>query len=151
MRKRHVLVGATVVLLAGLMISPFALFAGAIWLSDRTHRFGPYDPRYWLLVRGTSIDRLGVLAPEHGSISYAARGQDGNSPARVHVTYTTRMEPGQVIDAYHSRCQALRLQARSHAPDAARLECSAVDGDEIGIAAQRRGGITEVSLGGWVF
>jgi hypothetical protein len=151
MGSRHLVLGVTMILLLGLVVSPFAIFAGAIWLSDRTHEFGPYDPRYFLLVSGTAVGRLGVLAPEHGSISYAARGQDGNSPAHAYVTFKTQLEPAQVIEAYRSRCHALRLMTKDHAAAAARLECNGSAGDEIGIDAERRGSVTDVSLGGWVF
>lgn len=150
MSNRHVAIGA-IVIIAGLFAVPFALIGGAIWLSDRTHRFGPYDVRYFLLVYGTTVGRLGVLAPEAGSIAYAARGQDGNSPARVHVTFKTRLEPAQVIDTYRSRCRALLLVTKEDASDVARLECDGSQGDEIGLSAARRGSITEVTLGGWVF
>jgi len=152
MRNRHVAFGATIILIAGLIIFPFTLVAGAIWLSDHTHEFGPYDPRYFLLVSGTTVDRLGLLAPERGSITYTARGQDGNSPAHVHVTFKTKEEPTRVIDAYRSRCHALHLETKDDDASAvARLECNGSKGDEIGIATERRGSVTEASLGGWVF
>lgn len=149
-RNRHIALGA-VLLFALLFLIPFAAVGFAIWLSGQTHRFGPYDLRYVLLVHGTSVGRLGVLAPESGTIAYAARGQDGNSPARVHVTFRTKTEPSRVIDAYRSRCRALRLETKEAPSGGDRLECNGPQGDEIGVSATRRGDLTEVTLGGWVF
>ena len=126
---------------------PFIMFVSAIWLSDRTHEFGSYDPRYFLLVHGTAIDRLGVIAPQPGSIGYAARGRDGNSPAYVAVDFTTKIAPAIVIETYRSRCHAMRLSTTAASPGVPSLRC----GDEIGISASMRGNVTSVRLGGWVF
>lgn len=144
---------ATVALtgLVALVASPFLLLAGAFWLSDHTHEFGPYDPRVLLLVRGTTVDRLGLIRAQRGSIAYAARGQDGTSPARVHVTFTTPEEPSRVIETYRQRCQNAGLVPKDNIDASGRLECDGLAGDEIGITAERRGPLTHVTLGGWVF
>ena len=37
MRNHHVAFGAAVILIAGLIVLPFALVVGAVWLSDHSH------------------------------------------------------------------------------------------------------------------
>lgn len=152
-RNRKLTFGAAIILVAGIAILPFALVGFALWLSDHTHRFGLYDLRYLLLVNGTTVGRLGMQAPERGSIAYAARGRDGNSPAHAHVTFKTKMSPAQVVDTYRSRCRALHLDVKDDPTDLAKLECTGPNGDEIGITAQRADtdASTTVHLGGWVF
>lgn len=147
MRDRFIAFGIAL----ALIVLPVALVACAIWLSDHTHEFGPFDPRYFLLVSRTTVDRLDLLAPVAGSIVYAARGRDGNSPASVQLTFKTQQPPEHVIDTYRARCHALRLVTKMQEGAVARIECSSRQGDEIGITEERHGTLTEVRVGGWVF
>jgi len=52
----------------------FVLIGTAVWLSDHTHRFGPYDVRYLLLIHGTRVGDLGLVEPIAGTVEYTGQG-----------------------------------------------------------------------------
>jgi hypothetical protein len=147
-------VGRFLVLLAYVLAVPagFAsLMILSLWLSDSTHEFGPWDPRYLLLVHGTEIERLGLIQPLDGSVRYSATGLDGNSPAHVFVSYSSRVSPEQLIEAYSMRCGAIGLTAHKslRTDDDQTLLCDG-KGGEIGIRTIRSKELTHVTMGGWL-
>lgn len=146
---RFLIVAAYLAIIPAMVLGPMVL---AAWLSVSTHEFGPWDPRYLLLVRGGDVARLGTVEPMSGSVRYAASGHDGNSPARVYVEFSTTLRPEQVIEIYETRCVAIGLAVRRMPPDGEELRLGC-DGktSEIGIGAQGSQNTTRVTIGGWEY
>jgi len=147
--RNFLIVIAYILAVPALVLGPILLGA---WLSLERHEFGPWDPRYLLLIHGTSIGELGLLDPAPDSVAYAGQGQDGTAPAYAYVTFRTGLAPQQVIDAYSLRCETIQLATR-RLPDEAqklRLVCER-EGVEIAIEADRSEDVTEVAIGGWEF
>jgi hypothetical protein len=132
-----------------IVIGPMIL---AAWLSDRLHEFGPWDPRYLLLVQGSNAARLDLVEPIAGSVRYAARGEEGTAPAQIFVEFNTTASPEAVIDTYETRCTALGLTPRRmpQTDNELQLHCTGETSD-LGIVARRMGSSTAVTVGGWDF
>lgn len=151
-RPRAVVIGIACVL-ATILAAPVLVLMGAFWLSGQTHHFGSYDPRYFLLIHGTTVHKLGLHPNTRGSVAYAARGQDGNSPAYAQMTFETMATSAHVLDYYAGRCQAIDLLPlrKLDSKNSELLECSGTAGDDIGVTVEGQGAITRVRIGGWVF
>lgn len=127
-------------------------FAGALWLSTRTHEFSPWDLRYLLLVRETHVGRLGLIEPVGGTVRYAARGQDGTAPASILVQFKSKAMPEQVIVSYEGRCQAIGLTTRrGQAGGNLNILHCASGSAELDVTAARQGEGSEVTVSGWEF
>jgi hypothetical protein len=138
--------------IAAVPASVIGAIVTALWLSDHAHEFGPWDPRYLLLVQGSDVSRLNLVEPVSGSVRYTAQGQEGTSPARIFVEFITKLAPEQVFAAYEARCAAIGLIPKPLYQDGKTLLLSC-DGStsEIGIRASRLNDQTSVTLGGWIY
>lgn len=84
-----------------------ALALAWIALLSGWQTIGPMDARRWLLLRGSSAEALGVVAPLPGSVRYEVRGQDGNSPMLVGIEFRSTLAPAALADRYGARCRQL--------------------------------------------
>jgi hypothetical protein len=134
--------------ISALPLGVLGFFLMAVWLSE-THEFGPWDPRYLLLVHGSDVARLALVEPMSGSVRYTANGQMGTAPARVFASFKTRMPAEQVIEIYQARCAEMGLIAQMMPPKnrVLALSCDR-DESELGIQAKQLDDVTEVTLGG---
>lgn len=130
------------------------LIGTAGWLSDHTHRFGPYDVRYLLLIHGTWVGELGLVEPIAGTVEYTGQGEEGTAPAYAGAAFKTGVPPEKVIDTYSARCHSVglavqRLPSKGQEPAVAceRENLTAA----ISIEARRSRDLTEVVLAGWEF
>ena len=80
------------------------------WLSAERQRFGPYDPRYLVFVRGTRTERIGLVAPEPGSVAYEAEGADRPGVGFLHTRYRTKASPDALLAAFAAGCARLGLK-----------------------------------------
>jgi hypothetical protein len=141
-----------VVCIAALPAGVAAVFTTAMWLSDHAHEFGPWDPRYVLLIHGTDVARLGSIEPISGSVRYTAQGEEGTSPARAFMDFKTGVSPEQVIRASETRCTSIGLNPQREPQEGSELVLSC-DGlsSELGVRASRSSDVTDVTVGGWLY
>jgi hypothetical protein len=72
--------------------------------------------RYWLLIKGTRLGQLGLVAPTARPAHYRLRFQDGTAPGLDVVTYDSSALPSAVIAAYAERCEAMGLRVTKRQP-----------------------------------
>jgi hypothetical protein len=72
--------------------------------------------RYLLLVNGTELDRIGLVAPTARPAHYKLRPQDGPAPGLHAVTYDSNALPSTVISSYAERCEAMGLRVTKRQP-----------------------------------
>lgn len=72
-------------------------------------RFGRWDPRYVLLVQDTLVGRVGIHAPQSGTLRYEVLFDDDIAVRIVRASYTSRATPEDLRVQYGARCVASRL------------------------------------------
>lgn len=130
------------------------LIGTAVWLSDHTHRFGPWDVRYLLLIRGTQVGALDLVEPITGTVEYTGQGEEGTAPAYGGVAFKTGVPPEKVIETYGVRCHALGLSVRRRPGEERKMAITCERENltvAIGIEAALSGDLTEVVVAGWEF
>jgi hypothetical protein len=101
----------SVVVLLLLVGLPYAFLAFAFWAVEGSWDFeGRNNLRYWLFVKGTRVERLGLIAPTQAPASYSVRLQEGNFPGWTVVIYRSTAEPDAVAKAYAQRCREMGLK-----------------------------------------
>ncbi len=94
-----------------LVILPFGFFAFVFWAVDGSWDFeGRGGIRYWVFVKGSQLERLGLIEPTDEPGKYSVSLQDGNFPGWTVLTYRSTAMPDAVIGAYAKRCQDLGLK-----------------------------------------
>jgi hypothetical protein len=99
--------------IVGLIAAPAALLAlgvGAMAMMTSDIEFQSGGVSEWLFVRGTMMDRLGVVAP-NGPVSYMSRPQDGTATENKSARYVSRNSAPEVIDAYDRACRTQGFSA----------------------------------------
>lgn len=100
---------ATALLLV--VILPFGFLAFAFWTADGRWDFEGRDGvRYWVFVKGSRIDRLGLVEPTNEPVKYSVSLQDGTFPGWTVLTYRSAAMPETVIDGYAQRCREMGLK-----------------------------------------
>lgn len=144
--------GAVMSFFVGLAAAGFAAFALLAWLAWESHEFGPKDLRYLLFVRGTLIERVGIIDAQPGTLMYGGQGRDGTAPGYARARYTSSVEAGALLARFIERCKALGLYVKlgdQTSPDGTRsTSCGreAKDDFHVGITV-REGRPTEVTMG----
>jgi hypothetical protein len=90
---------------------PYALLWTLFWIASDSWDFecsGGY--RHWLLVKGSRIDRLGLVAPTTRPARYSVRFQEGTFPGWRVVGYESSAFPPAIISTYAERCRAMGLR-----------------------------------------
>ena len=112
-----------------LVVLPYAFFAFVFWAVDGSWDFeGRGGWRYWVFVKGSRLDRLGLVEPTEQPGKYSVSLQEGNFPGWKMLTYHSKAAPGTVVDAYQSRCRDMGLKI-TRAP-----EPKAVGGEKSGVS-----------------
>lgn len=124
-----------------------AAFVAALFLVDE-HELKAGGPREWLFVRGTLIDRLGLVEPDgNAEIRYSTRRQAASEPASTTLRYESSKSATDVIEAYAKACAAQSLDVgrrddtAAGKPEAERyLSCDGAAGDVYVTAAGKGSG-----------
>lgn len=127
-RQNRWKVMALVLLVIAIVTSPVTLVGFAFWAADGPWAFTGGGFRHWMLVKGSTVDKLGFVAATEGPTSYVVRLAEGTDPGETAATYESRAKPAEIVAVYAERCRALGLAVRKQVelPDAkeARLVCA---------------------------
>jgi hypothetical protein len=94
-----------------LVILPFGFVAFGFWAADGSWDFEGRDGiRYWVFVKGSRLDRLGLVEPTEQPGKYSVSLQEGNFPGWKVLTYHSVAAPESGIGAYAKRCQDIGLK-----------------------------------------
>lgn len=160
-RLRGCLYALLPVALAGLMflVVPCLLIATLFWAADGDWRFEGRGFRYWLFVKGSRLERLGLVEPGPAPARYSIGLQEGTFPGWSNVHYESTAQPFDVVLAYAERCRALKLavidgprpDSTEDGGNAARLTCEIEKYLDIQVYAERKDGaaVTEVGVRVW--
>jgi hypothetical protein len=126
----------------GLAVVGFATFVLLAWLAWESHAFGPRDLRYLVFIRGTLIERVGIVHAEPGTVRYGGQGRDGDAPGHARAHYTSPVAANVLLTRFAERCRAIGLQVKlseQPSPDGSRpMTCSRQTGDEFALAISVR-------------
>jgi hypothetical protein len=99
------------VLLAIIVGVPYAFLWTLFWIASDSWDFeGSSALKHWLLVKGSRIDRLGLVAPTTRPARYSVRFQEGTFPGWRVVGYESSVLPPAIISTYAERCRAMGLR-----------------------------------------
>jgi hypothetical protein len=100
---------ATALLL--MVILPFGFLAFVFWAADGSWDFeGRNGVRYWVFVKGSRLESLGLVAPTNEPGKYSVSLQDGTFPGWTVLTYRSTAMPEAAIAAYAQRCREMGLK-----------------------------------------
>ena len=102
--------------LAILVAVPYAFLWTLFWFASGSWDVeGSTGLRHWLLVKGSRLDQLGLVAPTARPPSYSVRFQEGTFPGWRVVGYESSASPSEIVAAYIGRCGALGLKVTKSA------------------------------------
>ena len=101
---------------------------------------------HWLLVKGSRLDRLGLVAPATAPARYSVRFQEGTFPGWRVVGYYSSASPADIIAVYAGRCTAMGLRITRREPvsrtaagdEEAFLECEIEPYLDVQVSAERK-------------
>ena len=100
--------GSVLAIMAAL---PYAFLWTLFWLSSHSWDFeGTKGLRHWLLVKGSRLDQLGLIAPTSSPPRYSVRFQEGTFPGWRVLIYESSAAPPAIVAAYSERCEAMGLK-----------------------------------------
>ena len=99
-------------LLVAIALFPPAFIATAFWAASAPWEFSGVGVRYWLLVKGSTLDRLGFVSATDAPARYVVRIQEGTDPGAVTAIYDSIALPAEVIAAYAQRCRTMGLEIK---------------------------------------
>jgi hypothetical protein len=152
-----ILAGGILALLAAV---PYALLWLLFWSASGSWDMeGTGSLRHWLLVKGSLLDRLGVVAQTDKPARYSVRFQEGTFPGWRVAGYESSAVPEQVVATYARRCTAFGLRVIKRPPadgpgangEALILECEIEPYLDVQVFAERKvsATVTEVSMRVW--
>lgn len=144
-----------ILFLLAIMLSPLAFIALAFWVASGSWEFEGTGIRHWLLVKGSTLEQLGIVSPTDGPPRYVVRIQEGTDPGARSVAYDSSALPSEVIAAYAERCHAMDLAIKKQEADErttkAVLVCEGNPdvpfSDDVWVSAERDPGATTTSVG----
>ena len=144
MRRGRVI--AFMALMVGIVSAPFTLLGLALWTADGNWEFSGSGLRHWLLVKGSTVDRLGLVASAGTPMRYVVRLGEGTDPGATLAIYESLALPDAIVAVYAERCRSLGITVKklTSAPAAAeaKLLCEADPKaawtDDVWIVAIRR-------------
>lgn len=126
-RWRQLQIIAFAALAFAVVTSPITLTAFAFWAADGAWEFDGGGLRHWTLVKGSTADRLGVVAAAAQPAHFVVRLAEGTDPGAISVSYESAASPADILAAYANRCEAMGLSATKQtytdASGQARLVC----------------------------
>lgn len=102
--------GVLVLVLAGVICAPVLVVMAALWAADGSWRFEGHGPKYWFFVKGSRLERLGLVAPSGALPSYTIRLAEGTDPGSSAVAYESLAQPQDVLSTYAARCGEMGLK-----------------------------------------
>jgi hypothetical protein len=112
--------------LAILVAVPYAFLWTLFWFASGSWDVeGSTGLRHWLLVKGSRLDQLGLVAPTARPPSYSVRFQEGTFPGWCVVGYESSASPSEIVAAYIGRCGALGLKVTKSAVSAGASDADA--------------------------
>jgi hypothetical protein len=138
---------------------PYLFLATLFWAADGDWKFEGRGFRYWLLVKGSRLERLGFVAPTPAPARYSIGLQEGNFPGWSIVQYESSAQPFAIAEDYAQRCTAMKLkvteppkaESTEEGGNAASLTCEIEKYLDVEVYAERKDGMaqTEVNLLVW--
>jgi hypothetical protein len=101
---------AVAFVLTTFVVLPFAVIAFGFWAAEGSWDFEGRGFRYWMLVQGSRLERIGTVEPTPNAVKYSIRFGEGNFPGWNIATYESTALPEQVAAVYAERCQRLKLK-----------------------------------------
>lgn len=147
-RLRRWRLAALLGLVVALVTSPITMLGLAFWAASDSWEFDGGGLRHWLFVKGTSVDRLGLVDATDRPVRYVVRLAEGTDPGAITATFDSRAMPDGIVSTYAERCHTLKLEIvkRVVSTDAkeASLVCAAgsaqYNSDDVWIVAERTAG-----------
>lgn len=95
-----------------LVVLPYSFIAFLFWAADDSWDFeGRSGLRYWVFVKGSRLDRLGLVSPEQTPPpKYSVSLQDGNFPGWRVLSYRSTDTPEAIVATYAKRCGEMGLK-----------------------------------------
>jgi len=124
---RNWYLGLLAVVLGIGMASPALLLLFGIWMSSDRWDFEGRGLLHWAFVRGSHLDRLGLVGATAAPARYSVSFEEGTFPGWRTVAYASAAAPLEVVSAYAARCGELGFRVTERRPqppvrDAARAE-----------------------------
>lgn len=139
--------------LATALLAPLWLPVILFSLPDR-YDFQGQGWAYWLLVRNSNADRIGLVEPSPTlPVAYSISFQEGTFPGWTVVDYRSDASPARIHETYRERCGALRFPVtRSETTNVTSfLTCEMVRYLDIEVSAERKADdpLTQVTVRVW--
>jgi len=123
------------------------VLALALWAAEGSWEFAGGGFRHWLLVKGSTVDRLGFVTAVGGPARYVVRLGEGTDPGAIFAVYDSGAMPAE-------RCRALGIavKKRTVAADAAEaaLVCegdrAVARADDVWVVAERAAGASSTGV-----
>lgn len=145
--------------IAAIVIVPFIFIAFLFWAVEGSWDFEAGSLRYWLFMKGSRAEQLGLVSPAGRPVAYSVRLQEGNFPGWTVIQYESSASPAAIMDVYVKRCEAMKLKINvRETPDdvkppvaAARLVCEIEPYLDAEFYAERKtpDALSEVGLRVW--
>lgn len=147
-------------ILALLTAGPYGFLWLLFWAASDSWDFEGSDGfKRWLLVKGSRLDTLGVVAQTSRPARYSVRFQEGTFPGWRVVQFDSLASPPDIVAVYADRCRAMGLRITEHEParnsaprrEEAMLVCEIETYIDVQIVAERMASatISEVSVRVW--
>jgi hypothetical protein len=121
------LLGAGCVL-AMIVALPSAFLWTLFWMASGSWDFeGDKGLRHWLLVKGSRLDRLGLVAPTSSVPRYSVSFQEGTFPGWRVLVYNSSASPPAIVAAYAERCGAMGLKVTERKASVASNDADATE------------------------
>jgi hypothetical protein len=135
--------GVVLSVFVGLAAAGVAAFVLLAWLAWESHEFGDRDLRYLVFVRGTLLERVGVIDAQPGTVVYGGQGRDGTASGLTSARYTSSVEGQVVLMHFADRCKAVGLRVTVREPEAGETfriaTCGRTANDEFPVGINVRG------------
>lgn len=93
-----------------LVVLPYSVIAFLFWAAEGSWDFeGQDNLRYWLFVKGSRTERLGLVSPTNAPVKYSVSLQEGTFPGWTVLSYHSNAEPEAIVAAYAERCRGMGL------------------------------------------
>ena len=149
-RRRWWIIWPVIIVLL-LLISPFGLMMFAMWMASDSWDFTGQGWRYWAFVKGSRIDRLGLVEPTDRPVEYSVSFEEGTFPGWKIASYASTASPAAIMTAYAERCREMQLKITEPSaaePDSseASLTCEIEPYIDAEFSAERKRGETTTSV-----